>query len=212
MKPAGTSALLVVLATSAFGQGAPAPPVPPTIGGAEIEAAKALLAQARQALQPQQYQVLEKGLVEAETAFQRFSSLAKASGKAAEVARGAEALTGAQRASQFAARLGAVSRAGPALVALALLWPSSTATQEQDYPSWMKARHELEMKLRQVAMDSQRVSEELEAAADKKRPKDKDWCGSCFCFGAEGPLGQKESHRDCRKECERLGRVPVQVR
>src|SRR5690348_5461622 len=95
----------VVLAM-ALAQVGPAPQGPAqTISWADIERAKTLLAQARGELQPQQFEVLEQELVQAESAFQRFSTLAKARGQTAEVARGAEALVGAQRASQIAAEL-----------------------------------------------------------------------------------------------------------
>src|SRR4051812_28349079 len=82
------------LANLVLGQAGP----PPTIEWAELEHAKALLTEATGELQPQQYELLEEDLVQAEAAFQRFSTLAKAGGEAAEVVRGAEALTGAQRA------------------------------------------------------------------------------------------------------------------
>src|SRR3954471_11569195 len=116
----------VALASFVMGQGA-APP----IGWAEIESAKALLVGAKGELQPQQFELLEQELVEAETAFQRFSALARAGGEAAEVARGAEALVAAQRTSQLTEGLITLARAGPRLVALAMLWPASTATQSQ---------------------------------------------------------------------------------
>jgi len=92
----------VGFATPALGQVVPVPQPPPTIGVAELEAAKARLAQAKGALQPEQLQRLEKGLVEAEGAFQRYAKLAQAGGRAAQVARGAQALTAAQRVSQIA--------------------------------------------------------------------------------------------------------------
>src|SRR4051812_47893613 len=79
---------------------------PPTIEWGELERAKALLAEAKGELQPQQYELIEEDLVQAEAAFQRFSTLAKAGGEAAEVVRSAEALTGAQRALQVAEEIG----------------------------------------------------------------------------------------------------------
>ena len=85
MSASGKAAVLALVgaafATSAVGQ------VPPTIGVAEIEAAKALLAQAKGALQPQQYELLERGAVEAQQAFQRYSALALATSAAWPEAR-----------------------------------------------------------------------------------------------------------------------------
>src|SRR5687767_14630739 len=93
-------------AAPAMGQMVPVPQLPPTIGVAELEAAKALLAQAQETLRPEQYQRLQKGLVEAEGAFQRFAKVAQARGKAAQVARAAQALTAAQRVSKITEGLG----------------------------------------------------------------------------------------------------------
>jgi len=204
--------------TPALGQTVPVPQVPPTIGAAEIEAAKALLAQAKGALQPEQYQRLEKGLVEAEGAFQRFAKLARAGGQTAQVARGAQALTAAQRASKIAEGLGKLSaKIGPLLVAMAMLEPSSTATQEQDYPSWMRARDELEVKLRQVAADSQRVGKEMEAArrpagqsegtaeeersAGRKRESDRCWC-VCVKPGEMQGGQNVKNQAECQRYCD----------
>src|SRR5262249_53280001 len=140
-------------------------PSPGPIGWTELQRVKVLLEAARSELAPEQYEALGKELGDAEAAFQKFSTLARASGQAAEVARGAEALTGAQRASQVAEDLGeTLGRVGPALVALALLWPSSTATQSEDYPKWLDAKLEAEAKLRELSAHSRQVAAELEAA------------------------------------------------
>jgi len=36
------------------------------------------------------------------------------------------------------------------------------------------------------------------------RPKDGDKCGSCYCIGAAGSLGQRKTHGDCRRDCKAL--------
>ncbi len=152
--------LVVVL-----GQVGPVPVAGSPIGVAELEAARALLAQAQAQLRPEQFELLERELIEAEGAFQRYSALARASGEAAEVVRGAEALAGARRATQIADGLGTVSRVGPMLVALALLWPrTSIATQSEELPPRQVAQRDLEAALQRVATDSRRMGEEIEAA------------------------------------------------
>jgi hypothetical protein len=184
---------------------------PPTIGQAEIERAKTLLVEAKGELQPQQYQMLEQDLAEAETAFQRYSSLAKASGESAEVVRGAEALVAAQRASQWTEGLTTVSRAGPLLVALAIVWPASTATQSQERPPKFVARIDLEASLQKLATHAQQVAEQMKVAALKKPVEPmkeaggRDRCGSCVCFyrgfGPEA-TSQKATRADCKKYCQ----------
>lgn len=205
------SALLVAVVTLALGQGASPPSPPPTIGWAEIERAKALLEAAKGELQPGQYELLESELVQAETAFQRFSALAKASGEAAEVVRAAEALTIARRTSLLTEGLNAVSRVGPSLVALALLWPAETATESQERPPKFVAKIDLEASLKKLAASSQKVAEEMKAAAPQqsaqpaKKPKDSDKCGTCVCYyrgRGKNPLGQKPTRRLCKESCE----------
>jgi len=214
------SALVATMVGIALGQGAPSPQTPPpTIGWAEIERAKAMLAAAKGELQPKQYELLESELVEAETAFQRFSALVKASGEAAEVVRAPEALTGAQRASLLTEGLSALTRAGPSLVALALLWPAETATESQERPPKFVARIDLEASLRKLAASSQKVAEEMQAAAPQKlaepaKKKATDRCGTCVCmykgFGPEG-AGQKATRAGCKKYCEstEFGHLPA---
>jgi hypothetical protein len=184
---------------------------PPTIGQAEIERAKVLLVEAKGQLQPQQYQLLEQDLVEAEVAFQRYSSLAKAGGESAEVVRGVEALVAVQRASQVTEGLTTVAGAGSLLVALAALWPASTASQSQERPPKFVARIELEASLRRVAAHGQQVAEQLKVAALKKPVEPmkeaggRDRCGSCVCFyrgfGPEA-TSQKATRADCKKYCQ----------
>lgn len=157
---------------------------PQRINAAEIEAAQALLSQARTQLEPGQYALLERELVEAESAFQRYAALARASGEVAEVARGAEALVGARSAAQIAEELGPISRVGPVLVALAVLWPSSSiATQSEELPPKLVAEIDLQAALQRVVRDSRRVGEEIEAA---RRPQ-----GARDSSKAAGPLPGK---------------------
>lgn len=153
------------LVSMMLGQTGPTPQATPPIGLSEIQAARTLLSQAQAELEPRQYEVLEKGLVEAEAVFQRYVALAKVSGEVAEVARGAEAVAATKRASQIADGLGTVSRVGPLLVALAVVWPNdSIATQSQEFPPKQVAERDLQAALIRVATDSRRVGEEIDAA------------------------------------------------
>lgn len=104
----------------------------------------------------------------------RFEAIARASGKAAKIARGAEGLAEAGRASKATQGIKTLPRIGPLLVLLALLWPSSTAGPEYDeMPPWLNAQLELEAKLREVAQASEHVRAEIEATrrTGGKRPK-----------------------------------------
>ncbi|WP_395857793.1 DUF6310 domain-containing protein [Cystobacter fuscus] len=131
------------------------------IGRADLEQARALLSRARNDLEPRQWEVLDRKLTAAERAFERFSSAAKTSGQAAEVVRGAEGLAQAGRARTLA---GALSRVGPLLVGLVLLWPSSTAGSEFDSrPPWVDAQREFEARLRDVSESSRQLMVEFEA-------------------------------------------------
>jgi hypothetical protein len=131
------------------------------IGRADLDRVRALLSRARHDLEPRQWEALERKLTAAERAFERFSTAAKASGQAAEVVRGAEGLAQAGRARTFA---GALSRVGPLLVGLVLLWPSSTAGLESDSrPPWVDAQREFEARLRDVSEASRQLMVELEA-------------------------------------------------
>jgi hypothetical protein len=130
------------------------------IGKADLDQARALLSRARRDIEPRQWEALDHKLTAAERAFERFSRAAKTSGQAAEVARGVEGLAQAGRASQAPF---ALSRVGPVLVALVLLWPSSTAGPESDSrPPWVDAQRELEARLRDVSEASQQLMAELE--------------------------------------------------
>jgi hypothetical protein len=131
------------------------------IGKADLDKARALLAQARKDLEPRQWEQLERKLTAAERAYERFSRAARTSGQAAEVARGAEGLAQAGRASEAPL---ALSRVGPVLVALVLLWPSSTAGPESDSrPPWVDAQRELEARLRDVSESSRQLMTAFEA-------------------------------------------------
>jgi hypothetical protein len=131
------------------------------IGKGDLDKARALLAQARKDLEPSQWEQLDRKLTAAERAYERFSRAARTSGQAAEVARGVEGLARAGRASETPWVL---SRVGPVLVALVLLWPSSTAGPESDSrPPWVDAQRELEARLRDVSESSRQLLAELEA-------------------------------------------------
>jgi hypothetical protein len=134
---------------------------PSRIGKADLEQARALLSRARSDLEPRQWEALDRKLTAAERAFERFSTAAKTSGQAAEVVRGAEGIAQAGRARMVA---GALSRVGPLLVGLVLLWPSSTAGPEFDSrPPWIDAQREFEARLRDVSEASRQLMVELEA-------------------------------------------------
>ncbi|WNG27821.1 hypothetical protein F0U62_30290 [Cystobacter fuscus] len=103
---------------------------------------------------------MDRKLTAAERAFERFSRAARTSGQSAEVARGAEGLAQARRASEAPL---ALSRVNPVLMALVLLWPSSTAGPESDSrPLWVDAQREFEARLRDVSESSRQLMVELE--------------------------------------------------
>ncbi|WNG18967.1 DUF6310 domain-containing protein [Cystobacter fuscus] len=104
---------------------------------------------------------MDRKLAAAERAFERFSRAARTSGQATEVARGFEGRVQAGRASEIPL---ALSRVGPVLVALVLLWPSNTAGQESDSrPPWVDAQLEFEARLRDVSEASRQLMAELAA-------------------------------------------------
>ena len=141
---------------------APMEPAPERsrIGKADLNKARALLSQARKDLEPRQWEQLDRKLTAAERAFERFSRAARTSGQSAEVARGVEGLAQAGRASETPLVL---SRVGPVLVALVLLWPSSTAGPESDSrPPRVGAQLEFEARLRDVSESSWQLMEVLE--------------------------------------------------
>ncbi|WNG51969.1 hypothetical protein F0U60_53575 [Archangium minus] len=130
------------------------------IGKPDLDKARALLFRARQDIEPRQWEQLNRKLTAAERAFERFSRAAKASGQAAEVARGAEGVAQAGRARTLAEFL---PRVGPLLVGLVLLYPSSTAGPDIDRrPEWLDAQREYEARLLDVAEESRRLMEEFE--------------------------------------------------
>jgi hypothetical protein len=142
---------------------APMEPAPERsrIGKVDLDQARALLSRARKDLEPRQWESLDRKLTAAERAFERFSRAARTSGQAAEVVREVEGLAQAGRASEAPL---ALSRVGPVLVALVLLWPSSTAGPESDSrPPWVDAQLELEARLRDVSESSRHLMAELEA-------------------------------------------------
>ncbi len=157
------SALLgaFLFARPACGQNPPASGS--SVGGdvtakADMEQARALLFQARNDLEPRQWEALAGKLTVAERAFERFSQATKASGQAAEVVRGAEGLSQAGRSMTWGEVL---PRVGPLLVFLVLLYPSSTAGPEIDRrPEWVDAQGEYEARLRELAEESRRLMEE----------------------------------------------------
>ncbi|ATB41223.1 hypothetical protein CYFUS_006688 [Cystobacter fuscus] len=142
---------------------APMEPAPQgsRIGKADLDQARALLSRARKDIEPRQWEQLDRKLTAAEWAFERFSRAARTSGQAAEVVSRAEGLAQAGRASETPL---ALSRVGPVLVALVLLWPSSTAGPEADSrPPWVDAQREFEARLRDVSEASWQLMAELEA-------------------------------------------------
>jgi hypothetical protein len=131
----------------------------PPIGKADLEQARALLLQARNDLEPSQWEALAGKLTAAERAFERFSQATKASGQTAQVMRGVEGLSQVGRARTW---VEVFPRVGPLLVCLVLLYPSSTAEPEIDRrPEWVDAQGEYEARLREVAEESRRLMEEF---------------------------------------------------
>jgi len=133
---------------------------PSRIGRADLEQAARLLSEARNELKPGQWKLLHDNLTQAQQAFERFNRVASASGKTAEVARGAEA----GRAIRPSEGIEGASRAGPLLALLILLYPSSTAAPKDDHaPEWLGPQQEFEARLRELSQASQQVRSELEA-------------------------------------------------
>lgn len=151
------------------------PEDPPRIGKTELDKARALLQQARDELEPRQWALLDGKLTEAEQAWERFSTAARASGRTAEIASGAEGVAEAGRVGEVKS-IRALPRVGPLLALLLLLWPSSTAGPAYDeLPPWLSAQLELESKLMELAKTSRQVSLEIEAARREsggKRPSE----------------------------------------
>jgi hypothetical protein len=142
---------------------APMEPAPQRsrIGKADLDKARALLSRGREELEPRQWEKLDRELTAAERAFERFSRAVRTSGQAAEVARGVEGFAQAGRAREAPL---ALSRVAPVLMALVLLWPSSSAGPESDSrPPWVDAQLEFEARLRDVSESSRQLMAELEA-------------------------------------------------
>lgn len=151
---------------------------PSRIGRLDLARARTLLSEARNELSPRHSRLLEQKLAEAERAFERFNRVASASGKAAEVARGAQGAAAARRTNALRG-LVRPRATGPLLILLALLWPAPTADSAHDHaPGWLDARMELEDKLRELSLAAQQVQAELAAedqapdleAAKRNRP------------------------------------------
>jgi hypothetical protein len=135
------------------------------IGKNELVRAREVLSRARNELAPHQSRLLDGKLAEAERAFERFNRVARASGRVAEVARGAEGVRVGELGERRGVGLGAGRTAGPWLLLLVLLWPAETAGPEDDRePEWLVAKLEFEDKLREVSRAAQQVQEELTAA------------------------------------------------
>lgn len=129
------------------------------IGKADLDQARTLLSRARNDLEPRHWELLDRKLTEAEHAWERFFVAARTSGEGAEVVRGAEGLARTGRVSQAS---GVLSRVGPLLVALVLLWPASTAEPEYDSrPPWADAQVEFEARLRDVSEASRQLMAQL---------------------------------------------------
>ncbi|QRO01422.1 hypothetical protein JRI60_21580 [Archangium violaceum] len=145
---------------------------PSRIGKADLEQARVLLSRARNDLESRQWEALNRKLTATERAFERFSRAAKATGRAAEVSRGAEGFARAGRVKTLAE---ALPRVGPLLAVLLLLYPSSTAPAEIDRrPAWVDAQWEYEARLRDVAEESRRLVEELAHQESEEAVPDPD--------------------------------------
>ncbi len=148
--PAAPSGALIQRVDAPAGNTAGAPS---GIGATDIARARNVLTQARNQLEPRHWKLLDGKLGEAERAFERFQKIASASGRTAQVARGAPGWGNAPRT------------AGPWLALLVLLWPAETAGPEHDdAPEWLIPKLELEDKLREVSRAAQQVQAELDAA------------------------------------------------
>src|SRR4051812_17621366 len=115
--------LLVLFLLSACAIGGSGGPMPESsqIGKADLDQARALLARARNELEPKQWELLERKITETERSWERFAVASRPSGKEAKVPRGvAVGLAGAE-AEVGTAIEGATL--GPLLVLLVGLWP-----------------------------------------------------------------------------------------
>jgi len=178
----------------------------PVINKATLDEARTLLAQARNELEPPQWELLHNKLSEAEEAFARFNRVATANGKAAQVPRGSEAVAESSRTGEATNGLGSAARVGPLLALLILLWPAETAGPEYDHgPDGLLQEEKFKAKLREVSKAAQQVKSELAASRRKQgspRPRPPEvtvpfpdwkpgpgerWDGPCFLKGITGP-------------------------
>lgn len=153
-------------AASVLIQGASAPPGPAgsrsCISKKTLEQARSLLSEVRHELEPRQWELLDSKLANAERAYAHLNKVANASGRVAEIARGVESVAEAGRAGGSIVGGGTLTRAGPLLSLLILLWPSETAGPEQDHgPNGLPPEQELNAKLRELSKAAQQVKSEL---------------------------------------------------
>lgn len=162
---------------------------PSEISKADLVQGRALLSKARAELPPEQWELLNSRLTEAERAWEGFEALAGESGQLARVARGAEGVAEAARiarASGQATRVatgtegvveeGGVSEGvlalagiGPLIALFVALKPSELAGPEYDHaPVEFDAERNLRVKLRALSEAAQQVQVELEAKQKAK--------------------------------------------
>jgi hypothetical protein len=194
------------------------------IGKQELVRARELLSRTRDQVEPQQWEVLDRSLAEAEQAFEHLNSVAQAGAETTAVVRGAEGVANPGRAG---AAVEALAEAGPMLIALILLWPSSTAGNDVDHgpahpaSAVERARLNFEAKLRNVSLAAQKVTSEIEAAkrrgskgvpGEKRRDAPKSAQGgnppgeppcSVIGYGGKGPF-QPEGAPPAKMRCSYL--------
>jgi len=136
------------------------------IGEADLEKARALLSEARNELEPRQWQLLQDKFVDAELAFDRFNGLARVHGVPAEVPRAEGGPSEARGTGEATKGLGKLRAAGPLLALLLLLRPSERiAGPDHDFgPELLTSQRDFETKLRELSQAAQQVTEELAAA------------------------------------------------
>jgi hypothetical protein len=139
---------------------------PSQIGKVDLDQARALLVRARTELRPEQWELLDRTLAEAERAWERFDALARPRGKAAEVLRAAGLLpaagvVGARALTAAEAAAGAAS-VGALFAVLGALWPATVA--DGTLPAWHGAQVEFATKLQAVVEAAQQVKTQFETA------------------------------------------------
>jgi hypothetical protein len=165
------------------------------IGKQDLVRAREVVSTIRNELAPHQRELLDRKLVEAERAFERFNRVASASGRTAEIARGPEGSRAAGRGVSTARGVALIRTASYGLALLILLWPAETAGPEHDRsPEWLGPKMELEDKLRELSLAAQQVQAELELAAatspgrpevpqgevGKRKQETPDWNQKCI--------------------------------